>query len=204
MDKILELPFEFQAMLVAGYLAYRVSVVGVDKNIRAQDQFFQILVYGFIGLIASQILHKFVNDNRLWTISVILAVPFVSSCIWRGFGHDRFFKLMRFTKVHSSYSQDSTLDTIQYEFGKLPRRYVAIRLKDGRWLKSDLGKVMEANPPSKPFILDGEGNVAVYVTNVWSEKDGAKVVEFEDDGTFEYTYIPHAEIKEMDIGWRKK
>ena len=201
MDKLLELPFELQAMLVAGYLAYRISVTGRDTDITAQDSFFQILVFGFVGWFVAKALP--IENNILVVFIVIFGVSLFVGIAWRAFGRRWFFNAMRKLGVHTSDGTDNALTSIVHGEDKLRWGNVVVFTKDGHIYTSNIGKVIEEGVPTNETFIDTKGNIAFYVTRI--ERPDATGDDFPiktgEDAII--TYIPKTEIQRIDITWGK-
>lgn len=201
MPDILDVPFEIQAMLVSGYLAYRISVVGIDREIKGQDQFFQILVFGFLAWYLGQIRRP---ESLAVFVAIMLFIAIFLAIIWRANGREFTSWIMKKMGIHTASPYSNVILELVHGHSKLHWRYISVVLKNGKVYKSDCAKLDTVPSAPDKLFIDEYGNVGLYVTDTWSEEDGEKTVLFIDNGTFELTYIPAIEIQSIDIGWRKK
>jgi hypothetical protein len=208
LDKLLEIPYELQIVLVAGYIAYKITTIGKSRFHRTEDFLLQVLSFGVVARsLAATVLWLRPETVDLSSGDAIsIAVLAVLSCafaavtgmIWRSFGERLARKVMNKTGVYQDDHESSVWQSIIHHPAKWT--VLQIHLSDGRVLESNFGKL---RPFPKPTILLNEDGVGFYITGIYSAENLYSAVDHlgnEDDMIF--TYIPRSEIKQMDVAWQ--
>ncbi len=216
MNELLELPWQIQIVIVAGYFSYASAYSGKRSSHKSVDTLAIILSFGGIGLLTLNLLDAWLAKNLIicgWDISkarnlilAALAVLFSLVCaiVWRRFLHEKIGKILRQLSDTDDDGLHYCWDTLIQEKG-VSFNQLNVRLKDGRTLESyPLHQFDES--PNGNCVLGGDGSIAMYVTHI-TEKDGvrreAQNVRCQEEGD-RITFIPVSEIAEVDIRRKKK
>lgn len=206
MNELLNLPFELQIVLVAGFFAQSISDWGLKPAIRPEQFLLKILAF---GLIARSILLIFGSAQQqdtsvssgsrlafaaLSTISLALVVAFV----WRRWLADALQRFLLWAKVHSDDLEPSAWASLHNTDRKW--HFIQIELADGSTLESAFA--LTNNDDDTPRAIVNDDGIAIYVTNRY-RPDGTPVPqEFSvGDDIMIVTYIPKEQIVAAKIGW---
>lgn len=216
MQSILGLTFDLQAIIVVGYLGYRVSSIGMRDSHSTDDRLLQTITYGFVGLLSWLIVKGLIQipltESSLeiipWvekTVQVIIMVftTLMAAIIW-----SKYLKKMTFLKlkelgVSNEDEYPTVIGSIVHGHNKMHWDYVNLYLTDGRIIQIDMKKLGGELPGNIPLV-DTHGNFALYVTKIFDLDD--VVNEFSpktDEGGFKLSYYPSSKIDGMEICWRE-
>lgn len=210
-EQLLQLPYQTLAIMVGGYLAYRLADTGRDSTHRTIDTAAIALVFAFITQAASAYLlltygAKYpskINEVPLWvgysvSIGGIIAA-LIAAAIWRRTSVSGFASFLRKTRISSSDRHMTAWETIINQENSGPSSVTVVR-KDGTAVicekLDDFDKA-----PFGPMILGQDGSIALYVTSSravgskeWIDADP----NYADWGP-EITIIPAGEVSEVRI-----
>jgi len=198
-EKLLQLPFEIQAVLAIGYVAYRLATTGLDKHHRTGDFVFQVLVYGALAKAVQELVASWLVGYWL-SFGVALPVTLGVAACWRAFGNRLAVAALRKLRVTRENYSPSTWASLLDD--RYPWRYVSVLLDDGTWLDSNIDALPPALPHD-PLDVDTDGNIALYVTRR-TDADGT-VNDFDSEGVIDahgranLTYVPAASIKRITV-----
>lgn len=214
MDGLISLSFDLQVILVAGFLGYKIASIGRGLEHSTEEFLFQTLVFGSAGralafvcevgseLISPAVRQAFALPQELrsiaiGTLTVIAGV--LAGVLWRKWGNNLTSALMNATGTHKDDHEASTWSSVMAT--KSTWTYVQLHLSDGRVLES-LFDVVPRGVPGGALTLNDDG-VALYVTSIY----GVDGVQRQSDicgnaGDFIVTYVPRAQISQVDIAWR--
>lgn len=200
--ELLNLPFEIQLVLAAGYLAYRISSAGLDKNHRPTDTAFQILVYGLIAYLTNEQIGEACPQWVAMPASILSSI--VASLLWRRPLSGIVRRALRAGGFTNENFAPTTWDHIIQNKDVKAWLYVSVQLRDGYVLESDLALVPDTLPFSC-FDADSAGNIAIYVTKFIRPSgkeiaiDGGHIRN--EIGAAQITYIPRDEIVRVDLSF---
>lgn len=215
MKDLIELGFEVQIMLVAGYLALIVS----DKGLKAQrtgiDELFRVLGFGSLAFLGWKVLvfiGPFLGVTSLsrWQpdlaflikAAVFTVFGIAAGAIWRVCGRRAFAAVMGWFSVYRDDHSTSTLASIAHS--GLVFTTAQVIMTNGRICESDFG-LIPADAPFDPLTINDDG-VAIYVTAVYSENDEKTDIDPNFDaeqGIMRLRYIPHSAIEQIEWFVRK-
>ena len=204
MDALLNLSLDLQIIFAAGYLGFWVATVGIESKLRPTDIAMQILVYGLVAKLMLIALPERIYCNEvLPPILAVIASVVVGMC-WRSFLRKIVTDFLKFARVHNHDHMPTVLDSIMNETN-VTWEYVQVHMKDGRLFESDSYKV-DNNVPLDKYVIDPEGNIAMYVTKIFQANRNEEPSTFEDDdenlGSV-LSYISADNISRIDICWKK-
>lgn len=193
---LLVLPLDTLAILVAGYLGYRLAYTGKDSKHSTIDTVFLSLVY---ALIAKAVLSLPLPVPELPKVAIAIIVALVTAALWRRWGEHWVFRLLRWAGISTSDRHVTAWDSLRMKSGFEPRTLM-LRLRDGRRLMcGDLGRFLGFE--AGPCLLGSDGSVALFVTDqsdAGSSDWQAREISAEEFGT-EMTYVPADQIAEIKV-----
>lgn len=212
LEKLLQLPYQTLAILVAGYLAYRLAYTGRDSRHKTLDTAAIVLAFAFIAqaasawLLATYISWYPVKADVALPLSVGYCVSFggiitaiIAAAIWRKLNNKALPWVLRKLKISAADRNVTAWETIISDEDSGPSSITIVK-KDGTKVMSERLADFR-NSPFGPAVLGEDGSVAIYVShfkdldaNDWDENE----VEYEDWGP-EITVIPASEIAELRI-----
>ncbi len=193
-EELLKLPFEIQLVLAAGYLAYRLATVGLDKKHRAADTIFQVFVYGTVAFAAYAAVSEKVSLS--WAIVISTTAALVIAALWRAVGLRIFVCILRALKVTRENFAPSTWDSILD--ARRDWAFVSVVSVDNVAYESNL----KSKLPLGPLELDRDGNIALYVTRIVEANGDEQYFQPIDEfGRAHLTYIPANQIKTVTISF---
>jgi hypothetical protein len=195
MSNYLELPFEIQVSLAAGFLGYCVAYSGKRNHHKAYESAMIILIFGTPSIAAIKASKSIFSPE----IQIIYAAAcsLAMAIIWRRFLSKKVFKFLRNQKISQedenlgpwqNISQDTDTKISQLN----------VRLKNGRVLFcTNLSDYNGA--PHGPALFGSDGSIAMYATKITTSNGTIHEVSPKDLGGFQITYIPKEEISEVDL-----
>ena len=201
--EIVNLPFEVQFVLAAGYLAYRLAAAGLDRTHRTTDVVFQVFAYGSVAYLGYALSKPHLGFAPAMAPAVLGALA--AAALWRAGGRCAVVYILRKLNVTRENYMPSTWDNIIH--ARRTWTYVSVARGDDVIFESDLGNLPDGLP-LYPIDVDGDGNIALYVTRTIAPDGG--VTNFGTGGAFdEYgrahlTYIPAREIKNVTVSFATK
>ncbi|MBB3995196.1 MULTISPECIES: hypothetical protein [Sulfitobacter] len=211
LEQLLKLPYQTLAILVGGYLAYRLAYTGRDSTHRTIDTAAIALVFAFIAQAASAwalvtygtSYPSKANEVPLWfgysasIAGIIFAL--ISAAVWRRTSVSGFAWFLRKTRISSSDRHMAAWETIINKEDSGPSSIAVIR-KDGSAVACERLDAFK-NAPFGPMIQGQDGSIALYVTSSraagsenWIDADP----NYADWGP-EITIIPAGEVSEVRI-----
>lgn len=194
--ELLNLPWQIQVSLAAGYSAYMLAYIGLRHTHRQIDT---VLISVVFSLIASGSLVLFSRwTDRPLSLS---AAAFIATCLtavaWRKWGRSALERGLRLIDVTWANDDPSSLVTLSAN-SKFRLSQIAVLIDDGTWLQcNDTKKFSDA--PFAPFLLGPNGDVALYLTH--EEKPGETAKELTTVRHEHYgdriTYVPAARIRQI-------
>lgn len=217
LENLLQLPYQTLAILVAGYLSYRLAYTGRDTTHRTLDTLAIALVFAFVAQGVSAGFLTLYNwkypvpsdgEIPLWagygaSVGGIIVALMVAG-VWRKFNNKALPWILRKLRISSADRNYSAWESIIANEDSGPSSITIVK-KDGAKLMSEKLADFE-NAPFGPAILGNDGSVAVYVTHC-KDIDAADwesiEVDYADWGP-EITIIPANEIAEIRIRHSRK
>jgi hypothetical protein len=197
-----EIPFEIQAMLVAGYFAYKITTIGLARVHQTEDTIFQVFAFGLAAWFASSQLLALLNKESLPSslgIPLTVVIGVLLGMAWRRWGDDAVSKAMNNTGIHNDDHQSSTWASIMN--GK---RHVfdAIRIEveDGTIYESHMQSVPGPSP-FEPLTSNNDG-IAIYITKrIDPEGSVFETSPLKDSETkmMKLSFFPRDELKKVDF-----
>lgn len=176
LENLLQLPYQTLAILVAGYLSYRLAYTGRDATHRTVDTLAIALVFAFVAQAASALflnvcahaLAIFPDETLpLWAGYSAsfggIVVALLCAAIWRSVSVNSFPSLLRNAGISSSDRNQAAWETIINREDSGPSQITVLK-KDGTWLQCERLDDFK-DDPFGPMILGHDGSVAVYVTD---------------------------------------
>ncbi|WFR96870.1 hypothetical protein [Rhizobium tumorigenes] len=210
MDGLLKLPYELQIVLVAGYLAYKITTIGKGRLHRTEDFLLQVLTFGVVARSISSALAWLFSYRSPLQIEIYEAVQVAEAvfltCVvsvalgilWRSLGERTTSTAMNSAGIYRDDHESSVWQSIMQN--PAPWTVVQVFLESGIVLEANFA-IMKPRP--KTPVLMNEDGIGIYVTGRWNEKN--KLQSFEITGNsadVTMTYIPRTSIKRVDVSWR--
>ncbi len=197
---IVNLPFEIQLILAAGYLAYRLAAAGLDRTHRTSDAVFQVFAYGSVAYLGYALAVPHIG----FVPAMVAAVPcaLAAAALWRSVGRRILVKALRRLKVPRENYAPSTWDSIIH--APHAWTHLSVTRNDNVIQESDLGE-LDPKLPLDRVDVDAGGNAALYVTRTITP-DGQATEHgsgrgFDDHGRARLTYIPAEHIKQVTVSF---
>jgi uncharacterized membrane protein YeaQ/YmgE (transglycosylase-associated protein family) len=195
----LKLPWEIQAALASGYVAYMVAYAGLKGRHSAVDTAFITLVF---SLIATVILSFASQFGIPWAITAAVVGCCVSGLVWRKWGRKAYRAVMRSLDVSWANDDPTALETLSGDSAHYLTA-IAVQLDDGRWLRCDDTERFR-DAPHGPALIGPSGDVAFYLTHE-DAADGTpkelQTVRSPDFGD-RITYVPASRIRMMNLRYK--
>jgi len=194
-SNLVELPWQVQLALAAGYIGYCVAYAGRRQWQSSLDVAMISLVF---SVPASSALYLLSQYSPMIAGSSAALSSVLSGVIWRAFGYDVWFVLQRKLRLSTSTGQQSTW-AITTDTPKRVVSQLCVTLTNGRKLFcNDAGAC--AKFISAPIILGVDGGVSLVVTHIKDPGEELEEVSPNDEAWgVNMTYIPQSQIREVDI-----
>ncbi|RYG85491.1 MAG: hypothetical protein EON59_12070, partial [Alphaproteobacteria bacterium] len=176
MDALISLSVDFQIVLIAGFLAFKITAVGRGLITSTEDFLLQVLLFGSIarGVVflvefaAMSIKHPavpaFSGDAHALAVGLLtLVAGVVAGAVWRKVGNRLTSSVMRATGTHNDDHESSTWASIMAT--RATWTYVQLHLADGRVLESWFDRV-PSNVPGGSLVMNDDG-VSIYITRIY-------------------------------------
>lgn len=195
----LKLPWEIQAALASGYVAYMIAYAVLRGRHSTIDTAFITLVF---SLIATVILSLMMTFGPPLAIVTTVVGCCVSGLIWRKWGRGTYRWSMRKLDISWANDDPSTLDTLCGDSTNYLTA-IAIQLDNGQWLRCDNTEKFR-DAPHGPALIGPAGDVALYLTHE-EEADGTQK-ELETVSSHDYgdllTYVPASRIRILNLRYK--
>lgn len=192
--EILNLPWQIQVSLAAGYAGYVIAYTGIREGHKTIDTAFITLCF---GVIATGILSLTPEVMPIVAGTGAFASSCIAALIWRKFGRDILRTGLRSSSVSWSNDDPSALATLMAN-SRHRLTQVAVLLDDGTWLRCD-NTMQFMNAPFGPVVIGPNGDIALYLTH--EEVSGSEARELTSVRNEYYgdriTYIPSARIRQI-------
>ncbi|WP_422371358.1 hypothetical protein [Hoeflea sp.] len=210
MNDLLNVSFDFQAMLVAGYFGYKISSMGLARVHRTEDFLLQVLAFAVVSKIISALSVVLLTEIP-GLIEIEWVSPFITmfagvlvGAFWRKYGETRFSKLMENRDISRDDHEASVWMSIAHSKSRFT--FVQVMMRNGTTLESDFDLIPQS-PPFPPLKINEDG-ISIYVTKIWPSDDQAEQV-FEpvidkELGIMRLRYIPRSEIEQIEWCLRKR
>lgn len=214
MDQLISLSVDLQMVIVAGYLGYKIAVIGRGVSHSTEELLAQVLAYGLLarggafalGLGADAILHWLATPNPLPAAAQMLVVGVVTTSLgllagvlWRRDGNRLAASLLNALGTHTDDHEATTWASLRA--AKAEWQFVQVHLKDGRILES-VFELVSKSVPGHRLIL-GDDGLSLYVTKIHRVDGTAVDVPVSGhDNDYVATYIPRDNVAQIDFGWR--
>lgn len=217
LENLLQLPYQTLAILVAGYLSYRLAYTGRDTTHRTLDTLAIALVFAFVSQAASAgllILYNWKNPvpsggeiplSAGYGASfggIILAL--LAAWAWRKLNNRALPWVLRKLGISSADRYHAAWETVIANEDSGPSSITIVKTDGAKLMSEKLADFEKA--PFGPAILGSDGSVAIYVTHfkdVDVEDWESNQVDYADWGP-ELTIIPASEIAEIRIRHSRK
>ena len=200
------LPVLTQIVLASGYVAYRIGYQGVGTHQRPIEIVFGSLAFsliasGVLALLSLCTSDPVVNDRVPLVVNgcVAVVVTLAAGVLWRKWGGEWFFVLMRKWDISWANDRPSALGAIIHN-NKFRVSQVAVELDDGTWLRCDNTSDFSA-APFGPCLLGPDGSVGLYLTHVDDPKGESKKLRTTVDPHYGHriTYVPANKIRRVAL-----
>lgn len=215
MDAILSISIDFQIVLIAGYLGYKVATVGRGINHSTEEFLAQLLVFGSIsraGAFAVELAARWTGSNltiptvsvsadarTLWIALVTVGIGIACGVVWRRNGIALVGAFMRITGTHLDDHEPTAWASIRST--KATWTFIQVHLKSGSTLESVFDRI-PTTVPGGPFTIADDG-VSIYVTKIHKADGTSEECSVSGpNGDSVATYIPRDNINQVDFGWR--
>lgn len=211
LEKLLQLPYQTLAILVGGYLAYRLAYTGRDSTHRTIDTAAIALVFAFVAQAASAGLlvayatayQSETGEFPLWvgygvSIGGIVITLFAAG-VWRQVSVESVPDMLRGAGISSADRNVAAWETIINRENSGPSSITVVK-KDGTILMC--GKLSDfAKAPFGPMVLGQDGSIALYVTSSRAKgsEEWVDADPYYEDWGPEITIIPAGEVSEVRI-----
>jgi hypothetical protein len=212
LEQLLQLPYQTLAILVAGYLAYRLAYTGRDTTHKTLDTLAIALVFAFVAQAASAgllILYDWKypvttgGELPLWagygaSVGGIIVALLVAA-LWRRVSVSAVPEILRSAGISSADRNTAAWETVINREDSGPSQITVVK-KDGTALQCErLDDFKKA--PFGPMILGQDGSIAMYVTDYRPSASGEweQIDPAHGDWGPEITIIPAGEISEVRI-----
>ncbi|NRQ15589.1 DUF6338 family protein [Ensifer sesbaniae] len=205
MDTLLKMPIEFQIVLVAGYIAYKIVTVGRNRNHRTEDFLLQVLTFGLIAraVVATAFwvpntIPKNDSINAALVAGLTVMVAIGLGAAWRAFGERCSHSLMKTLRVYRDDHEASVWQSIMHN----PAEWTVLQvhLDDGTVLEANFGQM---KPRPKTAVFMNEDGIGLYVTGRYDAENNFAAFDITgNDADVTLTYIPRASVKRVDVNWR--
>lgn len=199
------MPLEFQIVLVAGYIAYKITNVGRNRNHRTEDFLLQVLTFGLLSrasTAAALWLWPSVPFDDALKAAAIAALTVIAATVlgtsWRGFGERGTRWVMHKLNVYRDDHETSVWQSIMNNPAKWT--VVQVHLDNGSILEANFGRMKPF--PKTPVVINEDG-IGMYVTGRY--KDDDRFDEWDitgNDNDVTFTFIPRSSIKQVDVSWQ--
>lgn len=197
-DRLLNLPWEIQLTLGAGYLAYLIACFGMRDHHKPADVTFGTLAFGLCAASVLALVPPAIGWPR---IAIAITAPPLAALLWRLWLGDALRRLAR--AINLSWSDDTP--SAWYRVTQTNRQHfvtqITVFLDDGSVLCCKDARQF-AQAPYGPCVLGANGDIAFYVTHIerpgtgcFTERSDVRSSWYGDD----MTYIPANRIREMRI-----
>ena len=162
LNSLLALPLETLAVLVAGYLGYRLAYIGKDESHRAVDVVFLSLAFGLLA--RAVMAGAGALGAPAWAgvgIAVVAAVA--AAACWRRWGQEGAFRLLRRAKVSMADGQRSALQSVVKRESIIVTQVLVRRKNGAKLMCEDTGRF--GDTPTGPFWFGEDGPIALYATH---------------------------------------
>lgn len=216
MNDLLELPYEIQIVLVAGYLGYKLVTATKKAEHKTEDFLLQVLVFGTVGRVFSYAVARVVMRLGYWapttvidtdykSVAVISTLAIVGSVgfalLWRTYLDKAMKGVMSYLNIYHDDHETSAFRSVTST--KARWSFIQVHLANGTILESLFKLPEQSGIPSRPVILNDDG-IALYVTTIHPKEGESRDCEqVTPSGENIITYVPRSEIKQIDIGWKK-
>ena len=205
-QEALNLPWQTQLVLVAGYFGYIIAYAGRRGNHDTIDVVALILCFGSSALLVLSTQSWFVKNYPAVPVQLVGAFAVLSSifagAIWRSFARQIIIKLIRLLSKSDDDGMKSAWDSITQMQG-LAYSQLNVTLTDGRIFESyPLGDFNTW--PNGPCIFGGDGAIGMYVTHIHENDKRRDVEKLNTDEGMRITFIPSEMIQEVDFRRNKK
>lgn len=216
MDNLISLPFDLQMILVAGFLAFKVTVIGRGSVHTTEDFLLQVISFGTVAR-GMTMLIEFISDlsvpsgasfligvpnGRLFAVGLLtVLLGLVIGMAWRRWLCAWVSAAMRGLKIYRDDHEHSAWATLTGTNAKLT--VVQLYLADGKILEAEFsGK--EDELPMRPVTFNNDG-VAIFATTVYPADKSEPIPVERDPETFGYTvtYVPKDQIRQMDVSLKR-
>ena len=212
LENLLQLPYQTLAILVAGYLSYRLAYTGRDTTHRTLDTLAIALVFAFVAQAASAGLLILYNwkypvpsggELPLWagygaSVGGII-VALLAAGVWRRVSMSAVPEILRSAGISSADRNTAAWETVINREDSGPSQITVVK-KDGTALQCERLDDFKKSPFG-PMILGQDGSIAMYVTDYRASdsNEWEKVDPSHGDWGPEITIIPAGESSEVRI-----
>jgi len=196
--ELLNLPWQIQVALAAGYSGYMLAYVGLRHTHRQIDTIFISVVFSLIASGAISLAARW-SIESLYSAASAFAVTCIVAVTWRRWGRKLLTKALRGINLSWGNDDPSALVTLSLN-SEYPISQIAVLLDDGTWLRCDNTAIFN-DAPFAPFLLGPNGDVALYLTH--EEKIGEEAKELKSVRDSHYgdriTYVPASQIRQINF-----
>lgn len=215
MEALLDLPYEVQIILFAGYIAYKITTIGRSIVHRTEDFLLQVLAFGSIARIGAAALIQIArllwgpefgvdfsgNAQLLIIFLMSLVISIGIAALWRRWLQNAWVSGMAAADIYHDDHEVSVWASILAT--RADWTYVQVHCDDGKTYESEFGLVPADVPMGR--ILCNDDGIAMYVTRVYlAGGTEAEVPQTEDGFGPTVDYFPRSTIKRIEIGWLKR
>ncbi len=211
MDSLINLPFEIQVSLVAGYLAYKVYVAGRGAIHKTEDVILQVVVLGLAGRLVAGALKAWATTaagprlqfppeiDAVLLVLATLSASIALASYWRKHGNKQFSRAMNKLGIYNDDHEYTAWASLTNDKAKWT--FIQVHLTDNRILESYFSSLPE-NPIGGDIVINDDG-IVMYVTKIYGPDKAAEPAEsyvIGTEGDMVATYVPRAKISQIEVG----
>ena len=205
-QEALNLPWQTQLVLVAGYFGYIVAYSGRRNSHESIDIFAIIMCFGSIALLvlSSQSWIKQIFPNIPIQLIGIFAIlcSIVAAAVWRSFARNLTHQGIRILSRSDDDGMKTAWESITQIQG-FAYSQLNVTLTDGRVFES-YPLVKFNSWPNGPCIFGGDGAIGMYVTHIYENEQRREAIDLETADGMRMTFIASERIQEVDFTRQKK
>jgi hypothetical protein len=207
MDTLAALSLDLQLLLVGGFFAYKISVVGTQTEDSTEELLLKVVAFGLFGRLIYELLVMLLDvrlDVSLLRSTVVggigvVCMSILAGVVWRRWLARLAARTLNVLRVHRDDHFRTTWDSIVNQPAQWD--YVQLHLSNGSVVESDFGAV-PADVPLGKLTLSTDG-VSLYITRIHRDGTTSNVAPAVAGRGFVASYIPKEQITQVDFCWRR-
>lgn len=197
----INLSWQVQIVLVAGYLGYSVAYSGRRAQHKTLDSTAITLCFGAIALLALNVslrsLPAGFEYRNILSAGLAILISLASGSLWRAKLRGLSQWLLEKINAEQDDGHQTAWQTITQEPG-LAYSQVLVTLKNGNCLESYQMEPFNSLPNGS-VVFGIDGSVALYVNAIIEDGDRREIDTISDEDGHRITYVPADQIAEVDL-----